>query len=368
MHKKIYKITASVLTVSLCFALAGCSKEEAKSETVSSSANGVEPEATAEPAVTPEPSKELTLTKLDVKEPNNIAVNGYLELPTVDGPYWQIVEDRLNSKNLEVYHKDGEEDWTTAIFSGHTVYDYVMDDGSLQKCIISGYEVFDLNNASDEIEYPNDTTQLRKEKTCERIYIYNSQDEYDAAVKNREDGQAILNGEEAAPERCVILNGSIVPNLQYEVGDDGKIRISMRDLANAYSSKTIYSEESHILYVPMVYQYTAKFPTKDTPQSALDDLNISEVVNPDEGTFTYTSTISMDLWNDTFELPQDDTYMMPIEHISRILGWEFWTGDNVLKIVSDELDDTNPDNFVIDTNVREETCYDVGTEEEIACD
>ena len=97
MRKKIYKVTASVLTVSLCFALAGCSKEEAKSETVSSSANSVEPKATAEPAVTPEPRKELTLTKLDVKEPNNIAVNGYLELPTVDGPYWQIVEDRLNS-------------------------------------------------------------------------------------------------------------------------------------------------------------------------------------------------------------------------------------------------------------------------------
>lgn len=167
MRKKIYKVTASVLTVSLCFALAGCSKEEAKSETVSSSANSVEPKATAEPAATPEPRKELTLTKLDVKEPNNIAVNGYLELPTVDGPYWQIVEDRLSSKNLEVYHKDGEENWTTAIFSGHTVYDYVADDGSLQKCIISGYEVFDLNNASDEIEYPNDTTQLRKETTCE---------------------------------------------------------------------------------------------------------------------------------------------------------------------------------------------------------
>lgn len=209
---------------------------------------------------------------------------------------------------------------------------------------------------------------MRKETTCERIYIYNNQDEYDAAVKNREEGQAILNGEEVAPERCVILNGSIVPNLQYEVGDDGKIRISMRDLANAYSSKTIYIEENHILNVPMVYQYTAKFPTKDTPQSVLDNLNISEVVNPDDDTFTYTSTISMDLWNDTFELPQDDTYMMPIEHISRILGWEFWTGDNVLKIVSDELDDTNPDNFVIDTTVREETCYDVGTGEEIACD
>ena len=396
MRKKIYKVTASVLAASLCFALAGCSKEESTSEAVSESTSSVEPEATAEPTATPEPIKEISLTKLDAKEPNNIAVNGYLELPTVDGPYWQIVEDRLNSKNLEVYHRDGEEDMTSTIFSGHTIYDYVVDepiglgvestlpregveeeypewnakllDGNRQKCIISGYEVFDVDNVSNDIEYPNDTTQLRKEKTCERIYIYNNQDEYDAAVKNREEGQAILNGEEVAPERCVILNGSIVPNLQYEVGDDGKIRISMRDLANAYSSKTIYIEENHILYVPMVYQYTAKFPTKDTPQSVLDYLNISEVVNPDEGTFTYTSTISMDLWNDTFELPQDDTYMMPIEDISRILGWEFWTGDNVLKIVSDKLDDTNPDNFVIDTTVREETCYDVGTWEEIACD
>ena len=107
MHKKIYKVIASVLAASLCFALTGCSKEEAKSETVSSSANSVEPTATAEPATTPEPIKEISLTKLGVKEPNNIAVNGYLELPTVDGPYWHIVEDRLNSKNLEVYHKDG---------------------------------------------------------------------------------------------------------------------------------------------------------------------------------------------------------------------------------------------------------------------
>lgn len=170
MHKKIYKATASVLAASLCFALVGCSKE-APSEAISESASSVEPETTAESTATPEPSKELTLTKLDVEEPNNIAVNGYLELPTVDGPYWQIVEDRLNSKNLEVYHRNGEEDWTTAIFSGHTVYDYVADDGSLQKCIISGYEVFDLNNASDEIEYPNDTTQLRKEKNL-RAHIH----------------------------------------------------------------------------------------------------------------------------------------------------------------------------------------------------
>lgn len=336
------------------------------------------------------PTEAIVVTGFGLSKPKVVSGKGTFVLPVLqraDKLNMRLLKIDVKTPETGVKTQNGVSLWidsvvTIQVYSENsTVLDdevkasglkdakaYVMDDGSLQKCIISGYEVFDLNNASDEIEYPNDTTQLRKEKTCERIYIYNSQDEYDAAVKNREDGQAILNGEEAAPERCVILNGSIVPNLQYEVGDDGKIRISMRDLANAYSSKTIYSEESHILYVPMVYQNTAKFPTKDTPQSALDDLNISEVVNPDEGTFTYTSTISMDLWNDTFELPQDDTYMMPIEHISRILGWEFWTGDNVLKIVSDELDDTNPDNFVIDTTVREETCYDVGTGEEIACD
>ncbi len=397
MRKRMDKITASVLAAALCFALAGCAKEEGTPESAVETASSVESEASPEATATPEPSKELALTKLETKEPNNCAVNGYLEQPTVDGPYWQIVKERLENKNLQVYHADGEQDVVTSIFSGHTIYTYVVDepigldmvdsslpregneeeyhewndkllDGNLQKCIVSGYEVFDLDNASDEIIYPNDTTQLRKEGTCEQIYIYDNQDEYDAAVKNREEGQAILNGEETAPERCVILNGSLVPNLQYEVGDDGKIRISMRELGTAYSSKTFYIEENHILYVPMAYQNTAKFPMKDTHQEILDYLNISEAVNTDDNTFTYTSTLSMDLWKDTFELPQDDTFMMPIEDISRILGWEFWTGDNVLKIVTDELDDTNPDNFVIDNTYHEETCYDVDTWEEIACD
>ena len=36
---------------------------------------------------------------------------------------------------------------------------------------------------------------------------------------------------------------------------------------------------------------------------------------------------------------------MSVKTISRIFGWEFWIGDNVLKVVTDSLDDTNIDNF-----------------------
>lgn len=69
-------------------------------------------------------------------------------------------------------------------------------------------------------------------------------------------------------------------------------------------------------------------------------------------------------------LAQDNTFTMPIEDVSRIFGWEFWYSDNILKVVTDSLDDTNPNNFIlqeVDTTVTEGEVEDLdtsGSEEE----
>lgn len=63
-------------------------------------------------------------------------------------------------------------------------------------------------------------------------------------------------------------------------------------------------------------------------------------------------------------LAQDNTFTMPIEDVSRIFGWEFWYNDNILKVVTDSLDDTNPDNFIlqeVDTTVTEGEVEDLDT-------
>ena len=87
-------------------------------------------------------------------------------------------------------------------------------------------------------------------------------------------------------------------------------------------------------------------------------------IRGDKKTFKYTSRNTSDAWTDTMTLAQDNTFTMPIEDVSRIFGWEFWYNDNILKVVTDSLDDTNPDNFIlqeVDTTVTEGEVEDLDT-------
>lgn len=228
-------------------------------------------------------------------------------------------------------------------------------DENLQKCIISGAEIFDIDNFSNEIEYPSDYAQLRKEGTCERLYIYTSKDAYDQAVKNRNDGQAILNGDQAAPMHCVILNGSLVPNLKFSTNDDGRLCISLRELAEAYDTNTEFDDVAHLLTVPTIYGECIYIPTK----GALHNISEYFEISNSDKTFVFTNRNTCEFWKDTFTLADDDDMVMPIEDIARILGWDFWYNDNILSVVTDSLDDTNEENFILQETQSTTTSYDL---------
>ena len=228
-------------------------------------------------------------------------------------------------------------------------------DENLQKCIISGAEIFDIDNFSNEIEYPSDYAQLRKEGTCERLYIYTSKDAYDQAVKNRNDGQAILNGDQAAPMHCVILNGSLVPNLKFSTNDDGRLCISLRELAEAYDTNTEFDDVAHLLTVPTIYGECIYIPTK----GALHNISEYFEISNSDKTFVFTNRNTCEFWKDTFTLADDDDMVMPIEDIARILGWDFWYNDNILSVVTDSLDDTNEKNFILQETQSTTTSYDL---------
>lgn len=202
------------------------------------------------------------------------------------------------------------------------------------------------------IDYPTDFSQLRKEGSCERLYIFSSQEDYDQAIKNREDGQAILKGEKTAPTKCVILNGSLMPGMHFSINSDGRLCVSVRALAEAYDSNTQYAEDAGLLYVPITYGHWEYVPSARALTKASEYFEI----HGDRKTFKYTSRNTSYAWTDTMTLAQDNTFTMPIEDVSRIFGWEFWYNDNILKVVTDSLDDTNPDNFIlqeVDTTVTE---------------
>ena len=268
---------------------------------------------------------EIVLTKLNVKNPNNLDCNGYKEVKMGDGsPLYKEKAQVIESMGLIPYTDDNGNG--LEIFSGHTVYlrpnpeymepeetpvpddeasegetvdkaetssddsasseesdgkvlgvdekdivsesghfdadgNYVVDrvsttgyddsngysiDDEYLKCIVSGEEVYELDKDSLAIDYPTDFSQLRKEGSCERLYIFSSQEDYDQAIKNREDGQAILKGEKTAPTKCVILNGSLMPGMHFSINSDGRLCVSVRALAEAYDSNTQYLSLIHI--------------------------------------------------------------------------------------------------------------------------
>lgn len=356
------------------------------------------------------------LTKLVVGTPNNCDQNGYREATNIDGEYrYEQKEKATKYKNPAPFENgDGS---STILSTGHTVYvrklyddaetsntedssssevgtvndngeqyiitdehveyssgyydengNYVettsdtnkdssspLIDENLQKCIISGAEIFDIDNFSNEIEYPSDYAQLRKEETCERLYIYTSKDAYDQAVKNRNDGQAILNGDQAAPMHCVILNGSLVPNLKFSTNDDGRLCISLRELAEAYDTNTEFDDVAHLLTVPTIYGECIYIPTK----GALHNISEYFEISNSDKTFVFTNRNTCEFWKDTFTLADDDDMVMPIEDIARILGWDFWYNDNILSVVTDSLDDTNEENFILQETQSTTTSYDL---------
>ena len=216
-------------------------------------------------------------------------------------------------------------------------------------------EIFDIDNLSNEIEYPSDYAQLRKEGTCERLYIYTSKDAYDQAVKNRNNGQAILNGDQAAPMHCVILNGSLVPNLKFRTNDDGRLCVSLRELAEAYDTNTEFDDVAHLLTVPTIYGECIYIPTK----GALHNISKYFEISNSDKTFVFTNRNTCELWKDTFTLADDDDMVMPIEDIARIFGWDFWYNDNILSVVTDSLDDTNEENFILQETQSTTTSYDL---------
>ena len=396
MNAKLKKTVAIGAATILCCIFTGC-----KGGKAISSANQLQKTETHETSDVKLPEHTITgdiankntstknsfieLTKIIAKEPNNTDKNGYKEYIRPDGiSNYELYKESIQAENLVPFGNENNENYT--LNTGHTIYvrelesSEITDEESdtpvntssttesddneileeantdnLQKCIVSGEEVYDIDNYTYEIKYPNSFAQLRKEESCERIYIYNSKEDYDQAIKNRDDGQAILNGEKEPYANCVILNGSLVPNLKYSVNDDGRLCVSLRSLATAYDANTNYDEDAHLLTVPITYGHYILIPSKNALPNISDYFNIDNKNN----TFKYPSIAFAPFWSDTFTLATTDDVIMPVEDISRILGWDFWYGDNVLKVITDELDDTNPDNFVLEEKQSNTIYYEL---------
>lgn len=271
------------------------------------------------------------LTPIEVPDPSNVGVSGYLDRVMYDGSKRaDIMEKTLAGYNLTPYLSATGNEVTLA--TGHKVY-VKADETDGQQYVVSGFELLPVNNGIIDTKM---SVKLRKEKTAERVRIFSTQADYDTATQNYEYGQQILGGYADVPEHCIILNGSFVP-VQYTVGTDGTIYVPMTKVAEAYDEGSEYYDVEGWLNVALDLRYVM-IPTANTTGEVLD------LFGSDGKQWRFDND-SAPMWSDYFYLPTTADTEMPIEDVARIFGWSISTGDNIVSIVTDKLDNNN--NFVL---------------------
>lgn len=344
--RKNKSVAALAVAMAVAVSVAGCGNSSTSASSGSVAASEKTEETVIEVEPEPEAPKPLEFTPIEVKTPinNDIHISKYLEATLSDGrSKYERAKSYAESLNLQPYLDENGNQMTLPVF-GNKIYAmsrHTIDNGDETiPVILSGVEVMNVNDDMTPF-YPHMTKCIREEGTGERLYYYESAAEYDHARLCRQVGQRILNGEVEAPERCVILNGSLVDTLHYNVEEDGTITVSLRALATTYDPGTEFLEEWQVLNVPAPYANAVGVPCTETANRGLEQREYYQI--QEDNTYTFDSFDSGNAG--VFTLPVGTEFVMPVEDIASIYDWDFWIADNVLKVETDTLDDTAIENF-----------------------
>lgn len=243
--------------------------------------------------------------------------------------------------------------WQT-LYTGHTIYSRMNissaetanhDNTGNWRYIKNGYDLLELN-AFDTI--PKDEGYLlRKADSDERIRLFDTQEELDAANNAWEKGQAILNKTAEEIQGGIILDGCYLDGIVWETASlysGESIYIPLRDIAMAFSSGT-YVTTSGVLHIP-TYEgcgnASIEIPSK---KSAGFDSEVQAFnINKEAGTWHYNAWGEGGLWEDDFKLTLD-SFFMPAEWASRLTGWTFYFDGVMLNIVTEPCNVNN--NFIL---------------------
>lgn len=298
--------------------------------------------------------------ELDTGEDTNVGKFGYMTsrvLPEFAEPGIDVTEYKLvtqyykeyqDSMNLVPAHDAAGNVQT--LYTGHTIYTQYdistsetanPDNTKTWRYIKNGFDVLELN-AYDTI--PEDEGYLlRKEDSNERIRLFDTQEELDAANAAWGKGQAILNGEEEEVQGGIILDGCYLPGVSWEVSSlygEPDIYVSLADIGAAFTDGS-YITTSGVLHIPISEgcgNFSVEIPSKKSVnfENEVTAFGINKEFN--------TWNIRASLWEDTLPLTTE-SFFMPATLASRITGWRFYFDGVMLNIVTEECNVNN--NFIL---------------------
>lgn len=240
------------------------------------------------------------------------------------------------------------------LYTGHTIYSRFNissaetanhDNTKNWRYIKNGYDILELN-AFDTIS-ENEGYLLRKEGSDERIRLFDTQEELDAANQAWEKGQAILNGQADEIQGGIILDGCLLDGVSWEIGSsysEKSVYVPLKDLAFNFSSGS-YVTITGVLHIP-TYEGcgNASIEIPSTKSAGFDNEVQAFYIDKDNNTWHYNAWSDGGLWEDDFTLTSDN-FVMPAEWASRLTGWTFYFDGVMLNIVTEPCNVNN--NFIL---------------------
>lgn len=187
---------------------------------------------------------------------------------------------------------------------------------------------------------------MRQEYTGKRIYVFDTQEDLDAAQKAWDAGQAILNGTSDV-KGALIVNGRLVDG-GYPKLKDGEWYIPLTYVASVVNPDLYYNDtEKGVLTIPLQGCYagaTISVPySLGAPgiykDSTFEAGNYSASLGEGSEDDTY--------WTDTFTIGEGNACYVPASELSRYTGWYIYSDGSSVHVVTDETDLS--DLFVLDT-------------------
>lgn len=259
-------------------------------------------------------------------------------VPLLDKSYFDLQKERQEKYNLTLaLSNDGNP--YMALGGNCYVYDGTDGNGNAKKYIISGADVVEYDGTLNPF---NTHPILRKENTCERIYLFNDETKKNEFLERRAQGKELLQNGSTDNEWKVVLNGEYLPDAYPIIDDDENLNLSLVQLATAYNPLFTRIDKNYIYVATDWGLYS--IPCTDSDQSTkgtcefFKDENGNEVYYLTDAGFGGVSGS----YGVAAKAPKTrEYYWVTPDDLNTLLGWTVSIKGRVISVCSDPHDDSD---------------------------
>lgn len=259
-------------------------------------------------------------------------------VPLLDKSYFDLQKERQEKYNLTLaLSNDGNP--YMALGGNCYVYDGTDENGDAKKYIISGADVVEYDGTLNPF---NTHPILRKENTCERIYLFNDETKKNEFLERRAQGKELLQNGSADNEWKIVLNGEYLPDAYPIIDDNGNLNLSLVQLATAYNPLFTRIDKNYIYVATDWGLYS--IPCTDSDQSTKGACDFSKDENGNEVYYVTDAGFGgvSGSYGVAAKAPKTrEYYWVTPDDLNTLLGWTVSIKGRVISVCSDPHDDSD---------------------------